>query len=332
MQSINKCIKEEKPLELTLNDCLSCSGCITDTEKSSIFLTNLPELKKCTLEKEFLISPFSKLNIYNHFLALGHKFTYSDFESFLSHFFYKNNLKLTDTSFYLNDILKNIKKELILKNKLIVSDCPGVVKYIERNGHHLIDFLSQVYSPQEVALISSTRVKVSVIPCLDKKLEQVKADYYITTTEFVDYLEFMQFKFENKLIIEKNKSNFRKSFSGGYTEFIINELNEEFTVIERNKGFIIYQSEKYTLLKIYGLKNLLNFINLTRKEFDFNFAEIFLCENACVSGPTRIKLNLQNEVKAIEEEEVTDKSVGIDCFGKVFEVKKVRKVNFKVEW
>ncbi|KCZ77551.1 hypothetical protein H311_01436 [Anncaliia algerae PRA109] len=336
MDNYNKCIKDDKPLELALNDCLSCSGCVTEDEKQSILFSHLNDVKSLEKNAVFIISPYSKLNAYNYFNT---GISYSQFEDILFNFL--ENFEVIDTSFYLNTILENIRKEFNTRSPLIISDCPGTVKYIQRNGHHLIKYLSEVYSPQEIcALINDSKTIVSVIPCLDKKMEKVKIDYYLTTKEFIEYLNYKGFTLSDTKCkfpaTDKFRGNFMNSFSGGYTEYLMNILKNNFTKEENAKGFIVYKSEKYIFYKIYGLKNILNFINMTRKKIEFTFAEVFLCDNACVGGPARLNKEIIKEMSLINElnykNNILSDNIDFNCKGKTFKEEKIKKISFNVEW
>lgn len=298
MKHESKCIKEVKPFELTLNDCLACSGCITNDEENMLRQGDYQRLiDNDDAKKMFVISPYSKIKIYDA-LNLS-ECSFRSFESHLAHFLVSscNATEVVDSSYYQRTVLERVAAEFFeAKAALITSDCPGTVAYIERNGKHLIANLSRVQTPQQIAAECNERV-VSVVPCYDKKMENGRdgctMDYVLHTQEFLSFLHHKGFAAAGSVqeaALPQKTTIFASSFSGGYTEFLAARIGAIRTsTVQVNKNYWVHTLEcanrTYTLHKVYGIKNVLNLINRTRKGVDFDFAEVFLCESACASGP-----------------------------------------------
>lgn len=349
-----KCVKPEKPFHLTLNDCLACSGCIT--EKSDIIKPADLSFLKNNAYFSLILSPHSKINTYNYYK--NQKITEMDYESYeaiLNIFLKKNfNIKeIIDVSSLRETILKNIYKEYLENECVIISDCPGTVTYIEKTAPHLIKYLSKVKSPQQLAHSILSGVVVSVVPCYDKKLENnrdnINFDHILTTSEFFEMLE--NFDFRSMLVNDYkkiDKKNFMEitqwnlgSNSGGYIEYITGKYNIV-KKINIKKGVIEYEiaTENKTIkcIQITGIENSINFFNSTKKNsLSYKLVEIFICSDSCINGPGRIKevpyeqdLEIYEKVgnifpdTNIDENKIKDK--------RTFKAAEVKRINFEVDW
>lgn len=296
-----KCTKEERPLKLTLSDCLACSGCITSEEERLLEQSDYRRLIEDNSKQHFMISPYSKVKIYCA-LYEEQRLSYRDFEKSLAGFLKAScgAIDVVDTSYYQRAVLEMVADEFFGSSApMITSDCPGTVAYIERSGQHLLGNLCRVLTPQQLcarALRKRGRV-TSIVPCYDKKMEngrdECDIDYILSTQEFMDFLAHKQFRAaegsQDLMPREKTVVPY-KSLSGGYTEFLLEKMGCTHVNAEQVcKGHWVYRckvSERaYTLHKIYGVKNVLNMISRTRRKVDFDFAEVFLCEDACACGP-----------------------------------------------
>ena len=203
--------KGEAVKKITLDDCLSCTGCITSSESLLV----------------------NKISLENHYNQINEKYkddncfkigimSYQSLESFL--IFYKQIKKIENKNMnYYNEITNIIAEilnidfilplnDLILytlnlsfkefidrKNKLleggiICTDCPGWVCYAEKKiGKISFEHMSNIKSPHEIASIiikilfekylknidknySSDKnlYLCTIMPCFDKKIEPVK--------------------------------------------------------------------------------------------------------------------------------------------------------------
>lgn len=200
--------KIEKPekVQISLKDCLSCSGCITSSEvvlvaeqSLNFFYDFLSENKMLEKDKRKLIaisiSPQTKASI-----AV------------------KNNLSYEETSKKLNIFLKRMGADIVLDTTvgrelsllesgkefvrhfreqndlpLFTSACPAWVSYVEKSmEENTIKHMSLIKSAQQMTatiiknhLAGKLGVKnatqvfhVSVAPCYDRKLEASRNDFY----------------------------------------------------------------------------------------------------------------------------------------------------------
>lgn len=344
-------MKESKPFELTLNDCLACSGCITNEEEAMLKRFELKKLiEEDNTKKTFVISPYSKMKIYkSRYAAEG--FSFTAFESSLVHFL-KNlcsAIDVIDSSSAQSIVLESVSNEFFNgTSPLITSDCSGTVAYIERKGGHLIRALSKTLTPQQVCVENARKRGgiVSVVPCYDKKLENgrdgCKVDYVLSTEEFCDFLEAKGFCIGNtdEVSMKEKTRVFNRSLSGGYTEFLMNKMKILTKSVEKlNKNYWVYRFESgkrmYIFHKVYGIKNVLNLINKTKRAIDFDFAEVFLCEGACAGGPLLKDEESLVEMKHLYESfEAVSEKIEVDgsLQKRQFCVFTAKKVHFNVEW
>eukprot|EP00866_Antonospora_locustae_P000433 jgi/Antlo1/433/1763 len=345
-----KCTKDERPLKLTLSDCLACSGCITSEEERLLEQSDYKRLIEDDSEQHFMISPYSKVRIYS---AMFEKqdLSYQDFEKSLAEFLKVscNAIEVIDTSYYQWAVLEMVADEFFGSSvPIITSDCPGTVAYIERSGQHLLGNLCRVLTPQQLCagtLRKRGRI-TSIVPCYDKKMENKRdgceIDYILSTDEFIDFLAHKQFRAAkcNKDLVSREKALVPyKSFSGGYTEYILKKMECENVVAEQvSKGHWVYRckvdEKTHTLHKIYGIKNVLNMITRTKKKVDFDFAEVFLCEDACARGPAGTD-TVSAEIKRLYSmfESCTLENIPrYVSIKRKFKPATTKKTNFLVDW
>ncbi|KRY51371.1 Cytosolic Fe-S cluster assembly factor NARFL [Trichinella britovi] len=217
---INKSSQEKrilKPVSVTLDDCLACSGCITSAETVLIeqqgpkeFLKMIEEFsndnKVISKELKSLfvvsISPQSRAS-----LAASYNLTVEDTQRKLSAFLRSLGADIClDTTFARNFSLLATAEEFVdyyRKNylnctstslsisPLITAICPGWVCYVEKSvSDVVIPLMSKVRSPQAIAgsfvkdYLSKTmnvlpnRIRhVTIMPCFDKKLEASRSAF-----------------------------------------------------------------------------------------------------------------------------------------------------------
>lgn len=264
--------------KITLDDCLSCTGCITSSE--SLLVNN------CSLENHFSIIK-DKFNNENSFkLSI---ISYQTLESLL--IIYKEIKNIKDNQINSNDYkdITNIIGEILdidfiiplnsfilytlnlcykefLENKgtngIICSECPGWICYAEKKiGNISFPYMSKIKSPHEISAIIikelflkylNNKINIdnilyicTVMPCFDKKIEPIKYKTGINTV--VSTIELEE-KFKNYL---KNSNN--------------NIFN--------NRIIDIYLLKKY-LAKDKSIKQIKESINLyiNNKEKNINFS------------------------------------------------------------
>ncbi|KRZ55117.1 Cytosolic Fe-S cluster assembly factor NARFL [Trichinella nativa] len=217
---INKSSQEKrilKPVSVTLDDCLACSGCITSAETVLIeqqgpkeFLKMIEEFsndnKVISKELKSLfvvsISPQSRAS-----LAASYNLTVEDTQRKLSAFLrslgadicldttFARNFSLLATAeefvdYYRKNYLNSTSTSLSI-SPLITAICPGWVCYVEKSvSDVVIPLMSKVRSPQAIAgsfvkdYLSKTmnvlpnRIRhVTIMPCFDKKLEASRSAF-----------------------------------------------------------------------------------------------------------------------------------------------------------
>nr|XP_039259688.1 cytosolic Fe-S cluster assembly factor narfl-like isoform X1 [Styela clava] len=203
VDAANEQIKTLQKAEVSLSDCLACSGCVTSAESILVQQHSFEEFYKVVLSnksenpKRYIVvstSPQSRASLSAHYgLSL------EETALFLSNFFTKIGANLVlDTAYFRQYVLDECRKEFIelFQNNanlpILTSACPGFICYAEKtHGKLVIPHLSKVKSPQQIAgsLIKSIIPSVSenspssvyhvtVMMCYDKKLEATREDFY----------------------------------------------------------------------------------------------------------------------------------------------------------
>ncbi|CAN8002952.1 unnamed protein product [Ixodes hexagonus] len=205
--------------QITLNDCLACSGCITSAETVLITQQSSEELYKVLRanvelpeEQRQLIVVSIAPQVHASF-AGKYDVTYDEAAAKLTGFFKRLGVHhVLDTTFsreftlveILHDFLERYRRKASDPSALplLTSACPGFVCYAEKtHGDFILPYISRARSPQQVmgslvkkylaSKISRTPDQVyhvSVMPCYDKKLEASRSDFYdeIYSTRDVD--------------------------------------------------------------------------------------------------------------------------------------------------
>ncbi|TBU17501.1 hypothetical protein CWI40_011550 [Ordospora colligata] len=291
------CIKESTTAKVSLDDCLACSGCVS-TEELDVLTRDPSSAIDREAKTSFVISPQSKANIFD--IYQSERINYRMFEKGLC-VFLKNSFnvdQIVDTSYVRSKVYEEIYKEYLATEHLIVSSCPGVVTYVERTAPHLLEYLSLVKSPQQMAYSLVSRNKsVSVMPCQDKRLENgrdlVMFDAILTTKEFHSVLRSLSFdvfinEFDDECEVETHEMtqwNIGTS-TGGYTEFVVGkECLSRLSVVKEGVVEHIVSSGD-VLCQITGLENSINYFNASRANGPkYKMAEVFLCKGGCIAGP-----------------------------------------------
>lgn len=212
-------------VEITLADCLACSGCITSAEGVLItqqsqeeFLRVLNENKDFKTNSELdkvktIVATISQQAILS--IATAHEL---DFDKCVSHMAgYLKNLgvdfildtKISDDLALLesrNEFLEKFKsiqfdtENKMIKLPMLASSCPGFVCYAEKtHGNFILPYISTTRSPQQIMgvlvkqylaqLLSISRENiyhVTIMPCYDKKLEASREEFFDDVTQSRD--------------------------------------------------------------------------------------------------------------------------------------------------
>lgn len=211
-------VEKLKKVEISLSDCLACSGCITSAESVLITQQSHEEMMKVisennserTNEEEKLIVLSLAMQ---PVLSLAAKFALSTSETIakLCGFFKRLGVHLVlDVGLAHCFSLIELESEFLdkltasrtggSKGPLFSSECPGWICYAEKShGDFLLPYISQVKSPQQVmgSLVKSYLAEkqgvhpkniyhVTLMPCYDKKLEASRADFFNSELGYQD--------------------------------------------------------------------------------------------------------------------------------------------------
>jgi len=204
--------------QISLNDCLACSGCITSAESVLISMQSHEEVLKAVESnpppldpehKTFILS-ISPQSLASLAASLNPPATTQQIlrrvEAFASE---KLGFSHTyDTTFARHVTLLEHTREFLERKAatsstsddnpgegprlpMISSSCPGWVCYVEKAHAEMIPFLSRTKSPQQVmgTLVKEWLARrwgksadsiyhVTIMPCYDKKLEASRQDFY----------------------------------------------------------------------------------------------------------------------------------------------------------
>uniref|UniRef100_A0A915I5Z8 Iron hydrogenase large subunit C-terminal domain-containing protein n=1 Tax=Romanomermis culicivorax TaxID=13658 RepID=A0A915I5Z8_ROMCU len=312
-----------KQAQITLNDCLACSGCVTSAEtiliqqqSSQEFLNALNKKKENSDLKIVLsVSPQS-------LASLAAKYC----------------LNLEELTEKLQNFLYGLGVDYILDTSI------GWICYAEKTyGDVIIPHLSQVRSPQAImgALVKNYMAKKfdflpeniyhsTIMPCFDKKLEASRDDFLLpgtslrevdcvlstaeldeilTSYNFSDYKsnnkssnDFLKFRDQNGRILSHSGGG-----SGGYLENVFRyAVKEVFGVnvaenepiplsFSKNKDFreATLTLDGKCVLKMaycYGFRNLQNIVQkLRRGKCSFDYVEAMACPGGCLNGGGQIR-------------------------------------------
>jgi iron only hydrogenase large subunit-like protein len=287
------------PFTFKLDDCLACSSCITDFTAKKV--PSIDELQSSSLS--FIISPHSKMNMYNHYKNLN-PIEFDEFEALLITFLKRTFAinKVYDTS-YIKKILYERVYDESEQGKLIISDCPGTVSYIERQGHHLIEYLSKTKTQQQVTRDIVRGRCVSVVQCYDKMMENNRdgtdIDYIITTYDFYKMIVdagFLNYK-DKDICFDHEKCNI--SYHYGYLDYIINKkYNNIKKKCNNMKEKCNNMKEKCNNInkKCNNINKKCNNINNSVREISTEFSRLSLNgkRNLSVDSYTLNKMNLED--------------------------------------
>lgn len=195
--------------QISLSDCLACSGCITSAESVLVSLQSHDELLSS------LRNPESKDKVYvasiSHqsrvSLAGAYGISIEKVDAKLQHLFidilgfkYIVGLEVgraislsesfREVQEYRNTIEISTENSGSSRGPILCSSCPGWTCYVEKTHPHIVPYLSKVKSPQQITgtllkeLISKeintprgNIYHLSVMPCFDKKLEAARPEF-----------------------------------------------------------------------------------------------------------------------------------------------------------
>ncbi|KAJ1502465.1 hypothetical protein HMI54_005952 [Coelomomyces lativittatus] len=211
---------------------------------------------------------------------------------------------------------------------LLCSSCPGWICYVEKEHPELVPLLSHVPSPQQVSGILLKKCfpncyYITVMPCLDKKLEAIRPEFVdpITHHHYVDsvlstqdlehlfhhieptlsFSEFPETEPLDPYFASPSATHLTaspNSTSGGYLSHLLIQAPRLLQVPEKDLRLEIsghVDFEEYTLLyqgtsalrfaAVYGFKHIQTFLRkLTTDRAHYHYVEIMACPRGCVNG------------------------------------------------
>ncbi|EGG03307.1 uncharacterized protein MELLADRAFT_49568 [Melampsora larici-populina 98AG31] len=194
----------QKKAEISLTDCLACSGCVTSSESVLVALQSTSQLYS-TLKADTTLYPIISISTQSlASLSAYYKLSISaTFESLKTFFIeiigfhlvfdskFSQALSLYQTKLEFDRIHR--QKQAQVKPKTILSSsCPGWICYAEKTQtEDILNMISNVKSPQAIqgSIIKSTQFSklinvtpnqiyhVTIMSCYDKKLEASRQDF-----------------------------------------------------------------------------------------------------------------------------------------------------------
>ncbi|ELT92002.1 hypothetical protein CAPTEDRAFT_150962 [Capitella teleta] len=205
--------------QISLTDCLACSGCVTSAESVLISEQSQEELYKVLSQNAAIEDASARKMIvvslsHQSITSLAAKFSLSANEAAvrLSTFFKQiGSDRVYDISIARDISLIESCREFVKRHSnqatkgslpMLASACPGWVCYAEKtHGSYILPHIASTKSPQQImgSLVkdfvsssfglSADRIyHITVMPCFDKKLEASRTDFYdeICSTKDVD--------------------------------------------------------------------------------------------------------------------------------------------------
>lgn len=208
-------------VEITLADCLACSGCITSAEGVLITQQSQEEVLKVLNENnahkansqlddvKVIVCTISPQSVVS--LAIKYALPVEATAKLLSGYLKELGVDLVLNTKVADDLaLLESRKEFVqrfaAKAKddqvlpMLASSCPGWVCYAEKtHGSFILPYISTTRSPQQIMgmLVKNTLAQtlgvesrkiyhLTVMPCYDKKLEASREDFFSEVTESKD--------------------------------------------------------------------------------------------------------------------------------------------------
>lgn len=220
------------PAQISLSDCLACSGCITSAEEVLVAQHSHDQFLKALKEgtKKFVVSISHQSRVS---LASAFGYTVEAMDRMLISFFrdrmgvkFVVGTALGRKLSLLEESSRMINKKLEQKTNpqlgikpTLSSICPGWVLYAEKTHPHVLPYMSLVKSPQQITgcllknlaaeelkCLRSEIYHLSIMPCFDKKLESARPEVdgtpeddpdvncVLTAKEFVQLLENSEYE------------------------------------------------------------------------------------------------------------------------------------------
>lgn len=207
-------VEKLKKVEISLSDCLACSGCITSAESVLISQQSHDEMLRVLNENQQLKSSLLAGSVGENGNAVKTVIVSLSVQPILS-LALKYGLSPERMVAQLGGLLKRLGVDLVLDiavahdlalselgeefleklssgTPLITSACPGWICYAEKShGDFVLPYISTVKSPQQImgTLVKTLLAEklqvhpkdmyhITLMPCYDKKLEASRADFF----------------------------------------------------------------------------------------------------------------------------------------------------------
>ncbi|KAL7711612.1 Iron hydrogenase large subunit C-terminal domain-containing protein [Entamoeba marina] len=280
-------------LTVRLEDCLSCSGCITSAETILIQQQGLKEFREqvktntkpivCTISDESIAS-----------IAASFKVSFAEAWNRVVSALKKEGINEVYDLSQAQDICLMALHDEYLQQKskgsvLLTSTCPGWVCYAEKmQGSWIFPKMSKVFSSMTIAgvLLKQKRdvFHVSVQPCFDRKLEAIKevngkkmVDCVLATSEIEEIIDLKE--------TVEDVSGRNIGFRSAPAKYIASKENKGEFKITRNKDFL----EADGIAIANGFRNIQNVVRLAKTNTKFGFIEVESCPGGCVGGGGQVK-------------------------------------------
>ncbi|XP_050429039.1 probable cytosolic Fe-S cluster assembly factor AGAP009023 [Adelges cooleyi] len=220
-ETISGKVEKLKQVEISLTDCLACSGCITSAETVLIQQQSTDEMMRVfneqhvhildEINRKFIVVSLSIQACIS--FAVSKKLSVQESTLKLCGYFKKLganlvfDLKLAEDLALIesqNEFVERYQSAKCLKSNkilpMLASSCPGWVCYAEKtHGNFILPYISRVKSPQQIMgtliknYISKLKNKlkkdiyhITVMPCFDKKLEASRDQFFDVDSQTKD--------------------------------------------------------------------------------------------------------------------------------------------------
>ncbi len=300
--------------QISLNDCLACSGCITSAE--SVLISQQSHLEvlhamKMHPEKTFVMSiaPQTIASFATYF-GISYESAWSKMCALWKGLGFTYVL---DTNLARELVLSQVLSEFKTRRQpLLSSACPGFICYAEKSHPHLLPFISKTKSPQSITgRMIKSRIEnvyhVACMPCFDKKLEAARdddVDCVITPIEILSLLEEKATEFSSLPEESAKLPNWWKtipqhpgSSSGGYAHHVL--TSQPGSAVEkpsRNTDMKEWTTENgIRVAQCFGFRNIQNLVRkLKRGNCSWDYVEVMACPSGCVNGGGQLRAPLAN--------------------------------------
>lgn len=242
-------INSLSPAQISLADCLACSGCITSAEEILVAQHSHDELIRAIREKVDNNSNRVFVASISHqaraSLATAYNLSVEEIDRLLVNLFI-NQMGFTfivGTSlgrklsliYESHNIISKKKSESAasLEGPLLSSICPGWVLYAEKTHPYILPRISETKSPQQITgcmlkTLTAAELGVdkrnvyhlSIMPCFDKKLESARPEHYETDKEPVPDVDCVLTPKELVTLLDQYSDTFQLLPPNGYESIL----------------------------------------------------------------------------------------------------------------